>query len=68
MNGWLRHTSTGLSSYGRSTPAAGCPGEQLETVLNEHAAQGWQLKFLTRAGGGGLNNLRIFLTFERQID
>lgn len=43
-------------------------GDKLEKVLNEHAAQGWQLKFLTRAGGGGLNNLRIFVTFERQID
>ena len=42
-------------------------GEKLEKVLNEHASQGWQLKFLTRAGGGGLNNLRIFLTFEREI-
>ena len=42
-------------------------GDQLENALNEHAAQGWQLKFLTQIGGGGLNNLRIFLTFERQI-
>ena len=42
-------------------------GDTLEKVLNEHAAQGWQLKFLTRVGGGGLNSLRIFVTFERQI-
>jgi hypothetical protein len=43
-------------------------GDQLERALNEHAAQGWQLKFLTHVGGGGLNSLRIFLTFERPID
>lgn len=43
-------------------------GETLEKVLNEHAAQGWQLKFQSTVGGGGLNSLRIFLTFERQID
>jgi hypothetical protein len=43
-------------------------GDTLEKVLNEHAAEGWQVKFLTRAGGGGLNTLRIFVTFERQID
>ena len=43
-------------------------GDKLEEVLNEHAAQGWQLKFLTRIGGSGLNNLRIFVTFERPID
>jgi Domain of unknown function (DUF4177) len=42
-------------------------GDRLEAVLNEHAAQGWQLKFLTRAGGGGLDSLRIFIMFERQI-
>jgi Domain of unknown function (DUF4177) len=42
-------------------------GDKLETVLNEHAAQGWQLNFLTRDWGGGLNSLGIFVTFERQI-
>lgn len=26
-------------------------GDTLEKVLNEHAAEGWQLKLLTRAGG-----------------
>jgi hypothetical protein len=26
-------------------------GDKLEKVLNEHAAKGWRLKFLTRAGG-----------------
>lgn len=43
-------------------------GGKLEKVLNEHGAQGWRLKFQTRVGGEGLNQLRIFLTFERQID
>jgi hypothetical protein len=41
-------------------------GDKLEKVLNEHAAEGWQLKFLTRAAGE-LNHLRIFLTFERPL-
>ena len=44
-------------------------GEKLEQVLNEHAAQGWQLKGLTtaevkgRVGPGGVEGLLI--TFER---
>jgi hypothetical protein len=40
--------------------------DSLEKVLNDHAAEGWQLKALTRAGGE-LNPLRIWFTFERQI-
>jgi hypothetical protein len=44
-------------------------GEKLERVLNEHAAQGWQLKAITsadvkgRLGPGGVEGL--LLTFER---
>jgi hypothetical protein len=40
-------------------------GDQLEQVLKERAAKGWQLKFQTTAGGE-LNPLRILFTFERQ--
>lgn len=44
-------------------------GDKLEEVLNEHAAQGWQLKGITaaevkgRVGPGGVEGLLI--TFER---
>ena len=46
-------------------------GDKLEKVLNEHAAQGWQLKALTsvevkgRVGPGGVEGLLV--TFERQV-
>ncbi len=40
--------------------------DKLEKVLNEQAAQDWQLKAL-RTVGGEVSNLRIFITFERQI-
>lgn len=45
-------------------------GEKLEKILNEHGAQGWQLKSVTaadvkgRMGPGGVEGLLI--TFERQ--
>lgn len=45
-------------------------GEKLEGVLNEHAAEGWQLKAITgadvkgRLGPGGVEGLLV--TFERQ--
>ena len=44
-------------------------GDKLERVLNEHAAQGWQLKAITsadvkgRLGPGGVEGLLV--TFER---
>jgi hypothetical protein len=44
-------------------------GDKLERVLNEHAAQGWQLKAITsadvkgRLGAGGVEGLLV--TFER---
>ena len=44
-------------------------GEKLEKLLNEHAAQGWQLKAITsvevkgRVGPGGVEGLLV--TFER---
>jgi hypothetical protein len=41
-------------------------GEDVQTVLNEHAAQDWELKAL-KTVGGEINPLRIFLTFEREI-
>jgi hypothetical protein len=46
-------------------------GDRLEKILNEHAAQGWQLKAITaaevkgRIGPGGVEGLLI--TFERAI-
>ncbi len=46
-------------------------GQQLEKLLNEHAAKGWQLKAITsadvkgRMGPGGVEGLLI--TFERQV-
>ena len=46
-------------------------GERLEKVLNEHAAQGWQLKAITavevkgRVGPGGVEG--ILVTFERPV-
>ena len=46
-------------------------GDKVERVLNEHAAQGWQLKAMTasdvkgRLGPGGVEGLLI--TFERQV-
>ena len=46
-------------------------GDKLEKVLNQHAAQGWQLRAITsvevkgRVGPGGVEGLVI--TFERQI-
>lgn len=45
-------------------------GDKLEKVLNENAAQGWQLKTITsaevkgRVGPGGVEGLLV--TFERQ--
>lgn len=45
-------------------------GGKLEQLLNEHAAQGWQLKAITstevkgRLGPGGVEGLLV--TFERQ--
>jgi uncharacterized protein DUF4177 len=44
-------------------------GEKLERLLNEHGAQGWQLKSITssdvkgRLGPGGVEGLLV--TFER---
>jgi hypothetical protein len=44
-------------------------GEKLEKLLNDHAAQGWQLKAITgaeikgRVGPGGVEGLLV--TFER---
>jgi len=44
-------------------------GEKLEKVLNDHAAEGWQLKHITgadvkgRVGPGGVEGLLV--TFER---
>jgi hypothetical protein len=45
-------------------------GSKLEGILNEHAAQGWQLKAITtaeikgRIGPGGVEGMLI--TFERR--
>ena len=45
--------------------------DRLEKVLNDHAAQGWQLKAVTaadvkgRVGPGGVEGLLV--TFERQV-
>jgi hypothetical protein len=44
-------------------------GDKLQSVLNEHAAQGWQLRAITatevrgRVGPGGVEGLLV--TFER---
>ncbi|MBB5154894.1 DUF4177 domain-containing protein [Saccharopolyspora phatthalungensis] len=46
-------------------------GDSLERVLNDHAAQGWQLKAITgadvkgRLGPGAVEGLLV--TFERQV-
>ena len=46
-------------------------GEKLEKVLNDHAAEGWQLKSITgadvkgRIGPGGVEGLLV--TLERQV-
>jgi hypothetical protein len=46
-------------------------GGKLQSILNEHAAQGWQLKALTsaevkgRVGPGGVEG--VLITFERQL-
>jgi Domain of unknown function (DUF4177) len=46
-------------------------GEKLQKLLNENAAQGWQLKTITtadikgRIGPGGVEGLLV--TFERQV-
>ena len=46
-------------------------GDKLEKVLNQHAAQGWQLKAITavevkgRVGPGGVEGLLV--TLERQL-
>jgi hypothetical protein len=46
-------------------------GDKLEKILNEHGAQGWQLKAVTatdvkgRLGPGGVEGLLV--TFEKQI-
>jgi hypothetical protein len=45
-------------------------GDRLESILNEYAAQGWQLRAITstevkgRVGPGGVEGLLV--TFERQ--
>ena len=45
-------------------------GAKLESILNEHAAQGWRLKTITtaevkgRIGPGGVDG--ILVTFERR--
>ncbi|MFL6118439.1 DUF4177 domain-containing protein [Actinophytocola sp.] len=45
-------------------------GAKLESVLNEHAAKGWQLKAITatevkgRIGPGGVDG--VLVTFERR--
>jgi hypothetical protein len=45
-------------------------GDRLESLLNEHAAQGWRLRAITstevkgRVGPGGVEGLLV--TFERQ--
>jgi len=41
-------------------------GDKIEKVLNDHSADGWQLKNLTRAGGE-VNLLRMWFTFERPV-
>jgi hypothetical protein len=46
-------------------------GDKLESLLNEHARQGWQLKAITstevkgRMGPGGVEGLLV--TFERSV-
>jgi Domain of unknown function (DUF4177) len=46
-------------------------GEKLEKVLNQHAAEGWQLKAITavevkgRVGPGGVEG--VLVTFERPV-
>ncbi len=46
-------------------------GARLEKLLNEHAAEGWQLKAITatevkgRIGPGGVDG--ILITFERRV-
>ena len=47
-------------------------GDKLEKVLNQHAAQGWQLRAITsvevkgRVGPGGVEG--VLVTFERAIN
>ncbi|HET8643332.1 MAG TPA: DUF4177 domain-containing protein [Pseudonocardiaceae bacterium] len=46
-------------------------GDKLEKALNQHAAEGWQLKAITavevkgRIGPGGVGG--VLVTFERQV-
>jgi Domain of unknown function (DUF4177) len=46
-------------------------GEKLEKTLNQHAAQGWQLRAITavevkgRVGPGGVEG--VLVTFERPV-
>jgi Domain of unknown function (DUF4177) len=46
-------------------------GDKLESLLNEHAKQGWQVKAITaaevkgRVGPGGVDGLLV--TFERPV-
>ncbi|HEX2132316.1 MAG TPA: DUF4177 domain-containing protein [Actinophytocola sp.] len=46
-------------------------GAKLEKLLNEHAAEGWQLKAITaaeikgRVGPGGVEG--VLVTFERRV-
>jgi hypothetical protein len=46
-------------------------GDKLEKLLNQHAAQGWQLKAITavevkgRVGPGGVEG--VLVTFERPV-
>jgi Domain of unknown function (DUF4177) len=80
------HSSGGRGSYGRRMAnryqytvvelregmiGGKMSGGKLQQVLNEHAAQGWQLKAITsvevkgRVGPGGVEGLLV--TFERPV-
>jgi hypothetical protein len=80
------HLSGGGSNYGRGMAnryqytvvelregmiGGKMSGDKLEKVLNDHAAQGWQLKAITsvevrgRVGPGGVEGLLV--TFERLV-
>jgi Domain of unknown function (DUF4177) len=80
------HSSGGRGSYGRRMAnryqytvvelregmiGGKMSGDQLEKVLNEYSAQGWQLKAITsvevkgRVGPGGVEGLLV--TFERPV-
>ena len=80
------HSSSGRGSYGRRMVnryeytvvelrermiGGKMSGDKLQQALNEHAAQGWQLKAITsvevrgRVGPGGVEGLLV--TFERPV-